>query len=562
VTAPPPERDSGTTLPSHLRQGELDRLAVLLRHATGGAWAVALYNTVAVRDDVMDTLRRRLSPLPVHDFTFTSERTNPLAYLEQLPKEGYEKRAIIFLYDLTRAGEQVWGFLEMQREALAEHPHGLVFWLTLEERGEAVRSAPNFWSQRSGVFDFTIADEATLAQVRGQWAGSAVRFADRADWERQVRLYQGLLEEYEQSEEAAADALFDLHGKIGRLHYAVSDYRRATQSAQRQLALAEKGHNEHWRAIALTNIGAAYDSLGKRRQALEYYEQALLIMREVGDRSGEATTLNNIGAVYDSLGERRRALEYYEQALPIRREVGDRSGEATTLNNIGLVYDNLTERRRALEYYKQALSISREVGDRSGEATTLNNIGLVYDSLGERRRPLEYYEQALPIRREVGDRAGEAATLNNIGAVYANLGERRRALEYYERALPIVREVGDRAVEAATLNNIGAVYDNLGERRRALEYYEQALSISREVGDRSGESVTLDNIAMVYEEDENYVEAIHLLEQVVAIDEAIEHPDLESDRVTLARLRKRATGRGLLTVLAKKAQRWFARLRG
>jgi len=69
-------------------------------------------------------------------------------------------------------------------------------------------------------------------------------------------------------------------------------------------------------------------------------------------------------------------------------------------------------------------------------------------------------------------------------------------------------------------------------------------------------------MAMVYEGEENYAEATRLLEQVVAIDEAIEHPDLESDRATLARLRKRATGRGLLTALAKKAQRWLARLRG
>ncbi len=182
-----------------LEPGELERLTLLLRHATGGAWAAALYNTAAIRDQVMDVLRARLAPLPVHDFTFTAERTNPTAYLEQLPAEARDERAIVFLYDLTRGGERVWGYLEMQREALAEHPHGLVFWLTPGERAEAVRSAPNFWSQRSGVFDFTITDTGALAQMRGQWAGEPSHFSDLADWERQVRLYQGLLDEYEQS---------------------------------------------------------------------------------------------------------------------------------------------------------------------------------------------------------------------------------------------------------------------------------------------------------------------------------------------------------------------------
>ena len=39
--------------------------------------------------------------------------------------------------------------------------------------------------------------------------------------------------------------------------------------------------------------------------------------RAVGDRSGEATTLSNIGAAYESLGEMQKALEKYKEALPI-----------------------------------------------------------------------------------------------------------------------------------------------------------------------------------------------------------------------------------------------------
>ena len=347
--------------PSHLRRSELERLALLLRHATGGAWAIAIYNTVAVRDQVMEALRARLAPLPVYDFTFTAERTNPLAYLEQLPADAQDGRTIIFLYDLTRAGERVWGYLEMQREALADHPHGLVFWLTPGERGEALRRAPNFWSQRSGVFDFTIAGETALAQVRGQWAGSPVRFADRADWEHQVRLYRGLLDEYERSGDAPADTLFDLHNKLGRLHYAVSDYRRSGELARRQLALAERSGDRRRYAIALSNIGLVYHALGERQWALEYLGQVLPIQREVGDRAGEATTLHNIGTVYDALGERRRALEYFERSLALSREVGDRAGEATTLNNIGWLYLDEGDLDNAQTYLTQALTLAEQM---------------------------------------------------------------------------------------------------------------------------------------------------------------------------------------------------------
>jgi tetratricopeptide (TPR) repeat protein len=83
------------------------------------------------------------------------------------------------------------------------------------------------------------------------------------------------------------------------------------------------------------------------------------------------------------------------------------------------------------------------------------------------------------------------------------------------------------------------VYDALGAPRRALEVYEQALPIRREVGDRAGEKVTLFNIAMIRQAEGNYAEAVRLLTQVVALDEAIEHPDLASDRAASGEARRK-----------------------
>lgn len=42
--------------------------------------------------------------------------------------------------------------------------------------------------------------------------------------------------------------------------------------------------------------GRAADVLGKKPEALDYFQQALIIRREVGDRGGEGVTLFNIGA--------------------------------------------------------------------------------------------------------------------------------------------------------------------------------------------------------------------------------------------------------------------------
>jgi len=233
----------------------------------------------------------------------------------------------------------------------------------------------------------------------------------------------------------------------------------------------------------------------------------------------------------------RVEMDWIGCGLEAARAVHRRKDEGKLLNNLAGVYADLGEQQRALETFQTALAIGREVGDRAGEGTTLNNIGRVYADLGDRQRALETYETALAIRREVGDRAGEGTTLNNIAGVYAALGEKQRALETYETALAIRREVGDWAGEGTTLNNIGLIYADLGDRQRALATYETALAILREVGDRSGESVTLYNMALIYRDQGEYRTAIEALEQVVALDEAVAHPDLESDRAMLARVR-------------------------
>ncbi len=325
---------------------------------------------------------------------------------------------------------------------------------------------------------------------------------------------------------------------IGQVYADLGDKQQALVYCEQALPLFRQVGDRRSEAALLTNIGRVYSDLGDKQQALAYYERALPIQRQVGDRGGEAGTLNNIGRVYSALGDQQQAYRYYEQALPLDRQAGDRRGEATTLTNIGAAHAAEGDQPQALIYYEQALTLFRQAGDRSREATTLGNIGAAHAALGDKQQALAYYDQALPLVRQVGDRSGEATTLHNIGFVYAALGDQQLALAYYQQALPLRRQVGDRGGEAATLTNIGRVYSDLGNKQQALVYFEQALPLFRQVGDRWGENVARSNVAKVNEALGDLAGAEEQLRQVVAIDEAIGHPDLESDRAELARIQR------------------------
>ncbi|MCZ7568849.1 MAG: tetratricopeptide repeat protein [Ardenticatenaceae bacterium] len=129
-------------------------------------------------------------------------------------------------------------------------------------------------------------------------------------------------------------------------------------------------------------LGVYQKRRGLWREYVAWAKRGLRIAEGFERRNDVGTLLNNIGAVYDNLGRRQEALEYYQRALPITEEVGDRAGLATTLNNIGLVYNNLGRRQEALDSYQRALPTFEEVGDRAGESVTRYNIAMVYRQEG------------------------------------------------------------------------------------------------------------------------------------------------------------------------------------
>ena len=59
-----------------------------------------------------------------------------------------------------------------------------------------------------------------------------------------------------------------------------------------------------------------------------------------------------MGLAYDSLGERQRALDYYEQSISLSRAVGDQRREAETLYNVARLkrdWGNFLEARNRIE---------------------------------------------------------------------------------------------------------------------------------------------------------------------------------------------------------------------
>lgn len=144
---------------------------------------------------------------------------------------------------------------------------------------------------------------------------------------------------------------------------------------------------------------------------------------------------------------------------------------------------------------------------------------------------IEQMEQAARQRRiSAAATNADQAKLQEVQLRYA------KAAEYWQKAADLLPET-EKKDKAYYLNQAGYDLDRISRYSEALPLYEQSLAIRQEIGDRAGEAVTSWNIGMIYKKQGNLAKAEQYMARTVAIDEAIGHPDLESDRKALEKLR-------------------------
>jgi tetratricopeptide (TPR) repeat protein len=432
-------QQAGTDPQALIPAREFDRLALLLAHSQRGAWVFCLYNTAAVRDAVVQGLRGRLAPLPVHEFTLSPTWPNPLAYRQELPSQALEERALIVFYDAWRAFEHdFFGHLDLGRDRFWDQPHSLLFWITPQGRAKLARRAPNFFSRHSGVFDFCVAQLERLQELRGQWAGTPVRYDSLEERERLERLYRGLLREYEDDPQADPATVADLWGKLAQVLYFANAYDEAEGLLHRRLSALKAQEDAQGQADTCINLGLIH----LRRYALDEAERAfrdgLALAERVGKAGLQAQALANLADVQRFRDDLDAALASYNQALALFRAIGDRLGEANTMKAIGDVQRFRDDLDAALASYDQALALFRAIGSRLGEANTMKAIGDATLVQGKSDEALAIFAQAMTLYEQADDRVGQTNINWTLGNWMAQNGDFQSALPLLEQALAFV----------------------------------------------------------------------------------------------------------------------------
>lgn len=234
------------------------------------------------------------------------------------------------------------------------------------------------------------------------------------------------------------------------------------------------------------------------------------------------------------------ARHHYQHALSLYRQLDHQSGITKALHQLGNLAVALGDLEAARPFYNESLALSQALGDESQIALTTWNLGNLAYREGQLTEAKQAYCQGLALFESLNDQRNKAGILHALGQVALDNGEIELARQYVEQSLAIMQALGHRLAQPVTLGLLGIITYAAGEPAVAETLFQQAIDLAEAVGDRREANSQRFNLAVLYELLSRLPEAVHLMQAVVVLDEQLGLPDLDKDRIALARVQEKA----------------------
>ncbi len=262
------------------------------------------------------------------------------------------------------------------------------------------------------------------------------------------------------------------------------DYVTSVKWALQGLEMAQRHRFPQQEADALNILGANYDVVGNRPDALEAFLQALKINKEIGDDAKVSGALTRVALVYSELDRTHEGIPLLEQAMELDRQSSKVSpvNRAITMTTAARLHNRVGRYEKAIELARQAFTLLDAAGFISGAASAMIVIGIAHAGMKQSVQALEDCQKALTIALSNPDSRFEAGEANReIGQLLIEMGRSQQALPYLERALAFFSELDVWPDIYKTHQILSRAHKMLGQYQAALEHFEQFQSIKERV---------------------------------------------------------------------------------
>jgi tetratricopeptide (TPR) repeat protein len=162
---------------------------------------------------------------------------------------------------------------------------------------------------------------------------------------------------------------------LGQVCTAIKDYPKARQLLEESAALCRAANLANDLAITLTELGKVLLEQGETEQAAISGQEALKIAKSVNDTWAISHALLFMGSLHRFIGKRTEAIEFFEQSLPYIREIGDRLSEGTVLANLSILYNLKSDFAASGHVAEQAFVAFQAIGNELEQPFPLRMMG-------------------------------------------------------------------------------------------------------------------------------------------------------------------------------------------
>jgi CHAT domain-containing protein len=191
----------------------------------------------------------------------------------------------------------------------------------------------------------------------------------------------------------------------------------------------------------------------KTSKELEEAQQSLASAQSLGNRSLEAFSLAKIATAYDNLGEKDLAWQYFQKAIELARKYP--AFEYYALFQAGLFQEKQQKYDMAVNYYKQAAASANKNNQKLEESNIYRQLGTLYYSRNNLPEATNALYSAIKvfesIRIDLTDK-NQISIFETQAQVYSLLQQALVAQKKYEEAL----EVSERGRARAFVNLLAA----------------------------------------------------------------------------------------------------------
>ncbi len=271
---------------------------------------------------------------------------------------------------------------------------------------------------------------------------------------------------------------------------------------------------------------------GKLPQCRELLLEALDLINNYGiDRDLTATVYNNLGICHWSLGRLKEAEDYYKTALKHYRKHKDLGGQSKIINNLGIISDELGKLHHAASSYEKAEKIFKRIGASRSEAYACANLGTNLMSRGNLTKAAEKLYRAKEIFDKIGDQHSSAYTLGDIGFIRFREGDVDKAREMIKSTIEKASELKDEELILESKIRFGRIEAYSGNTR--LAETENLIDMAGKVGSSELEikAIILKIYALLVSSDITSIQ--NALNHIGGMKELNNYPELRLELSTL-----------------------------